>query len=286
MRVYLFYLLLFLVLGGLTCFQVVRGAWPVRSHSFEAIASEKRLFAKENNLPVRIAVYSGEGAFFRSVTASTKMFQWMGAEVQKIYPEEIVEGKLNDLDILYMTGGWAVPYNRDLMGQGFKRIRSFLEGGGGFIGTCAGAFFAADYIFWEGERYEYLLDIFPGYAKGSIHEIAPWPQHRMCRINISGHTHPITARESSSLTSMYYGGPWFYVPPEAEIDVLATYDVNGKPAMVAYPRGKGKIFLTGVHTEFEEGSDRDGVLWDDDLHDPDSEWPLMLEAVRWIIAGH
>jgi glutamine amidotransferase-like uncharacterized protein len=273
-----------LAVTTILCFQIV--PWTPGSHSFAAVTSDKPLVTRQNDSPVRIAVYSGEGAFFRSITASTKMFQWMGAEVQKIYPQEIIEGKLNAFDILYMTGGWAVPYNRDLMGQGFKKIRSFLEGGGGFIGTCAGAFFAADYIFWEGERYEYLLDIFPGYAKGSIHEIAPWPQHRMCRINISGHTHPITARESSSLTSMYYGGPWFYVRPEAEIDVLATYDVNGKPAMVAYPRGKGKIFLTGVHTEFEEGSDRDGVLWDDDLHDPDSEWPLMLEAVRWIIAGH
>lgn len=285
MRAYRSYLLLFLVLGGLTYFQVVRGAWPVRSHSFEAIASEKRLVAKENNLPARIAVYSGEGAFFRSITASTKMFESMGTEVEKIYPEEIVEGKLNDFAILYMTGGWAVPYNRDLRGQGLERIRSFLEAGGGYIGICAGAFFAADYIFWEGKRYEYLLDIFPGYAKGSIKEIAPWPQHKMCRINISGRTHPITAGEPPSLTSMYYGGPWFYISPGARIDVLATYDVNGKPAMVAYPFGEGRVFLSGVHTEFEEGSDRDGVLWDDDLHDAESEWPLMLEAVRWIIRG-
>ncbi|NIQ39600.1 MAG: hypothetical protein GTN81_13560 [Proteobacteria bacterium] len=285
MRANLTYTILFLVFGLPLCFKVVPGEWSVNRRSPEAIASERLLVSKENNLPVRIAVYSGEGAFFRSITASMAMFQWMGAEAQRIDPQEIVEGKLEDFDVLYMTGGWAVPYKRDLGGEGVKRIRSFLEAGGGYIGICAGAFFAADYIFWEGERYEYPLDIFPGYAKGSIKEIAPWPQYTMCRINLSGGMHPITAGEPPSLMSMYYGAPWFSIPPGAKIDTLATYDVNGEPAMVAYPYGKGRVFLSGVHTEFEEGNDRDGVLWDDALHDPESEWPLMLAAVKWTIRG-
>jgi len=35
----------------------------------------------------------------------------------------------------------------------------------------------------------------------------------------------------------------------------------------------------------EESTDRDGVLWNNDLHDPESEWPLLFETVRWIIGG-
>jgi hypothetical protein len=52
--------------------------------------------------------------------------------------------------------------------------------------------------------------------------------------------------------------------------------------MLAYEFGQGRVFLTGVHTEFEEGSDRDNVLWDNTMHDPESEWPLMRNAVRWL----
>jgi hypothetical protein len=55
--------------------------------------------------------------------------------------------------------------------------------------------------------------------------------------------------------------------------------------MLAYEFGQGRVFLTGVHTEFEEGSDRDNVLWDNNMHDPESEWPLMSKAVRWLV-GH
>jgi hypothetical protein len=69
------------------------------------------------------------------------------------------------------------------------------------------------------------------------------------------------------------------------MDILATYAVNGKPAVVAYSAGKGRVFLSGVHPEFEEGSDRDGVTWDDDLFDPESEWPLMRKAVKWVLPG-
>jgi biotin--protein ligase len=248
-----------------------------------ARADQRSLVLKCDDQPVRVAVYSGEGAYFRSIKAATQMFLWMGAEPRRITPREIIEGKLNTFDILYMTGGWAVPYIRDLKNDGTDKIRKFVQQGGSYIGTCAGAFFAADYIFWEGKRYEYPLDLFPGYAKGPIMEIAPWPGFKLGRINLSQTSHPITQGEPDSLVSLYYGAPWFGLPPGFKADVLAYYDINKRPAMVAYEYGRGRVFLTGLHTEFEEGDDRDNVLWDNDMNDPESEWPLMLNAVRWLI---
>jgi len=249
----------------------------------DVLAAGTSLVSKQDNSPVRIAVYSGEGAYFRSIKASLKMFQWMGAEARRITPEEIVAGKLKGFDIFYMTGGWAVPYNRDLRGSGIVQIRSFLKAGGGYIGVCAGAFFAADYIYWEGKRYEYLLDLFPGYAKGPIEAIAPWPDFKLCPIYFSQKLHPIIKGEKSPLMSLYYGGPWFDFPPGFKVDVLAYYQTNNRPVMAAFEYGRGRVFLTGVHTEFEEGDERDDVLWDNDMHDPESEWPLMLKAVRWLV---
>lgn len=250
-----------------------------------AYADQQSRVLNHNGQPVRVAVYSGKGAYFRSIKAAIRMFLWMGAEPQRIMPREIIDGKLKSFDILYMTGGWAVPYIRDLKNGGTANIREFVRRGGAYIGTCAGAFFAADYIYWEGKRYEYPLDLFPGSARGPIAELAPWPGFKLCRINLSRTPHAITKGEPDSMMSLYYGAPWFEVPPGFKADILAYYDINNKPAMLAYEIGQGRVFLTGVHTEFEEGSDRDNVLWDNDMHDPESEWPLMRNAVRWLV-GH
>ena len=250
-----------------------------------AQAGQQSRVLNHNGQPVRVAVYSGDGAYFRSIKAAIQMFLWMGAEPQRIMPREIIDGKLKSFDILYMTGGWAVPYIRDLKNGGTEKIREFVRCGGAYIGTCAGAFFAADHIYWEGKRYEYPLDLFPGSARGPIPELAPWPGFKLCRINLSRTPHAITKGEPDSMMSLYYGAPWFEIPPGFKADVLAYYDINNQPAMLAYEFGQGRVFLTGVHTEFEEGSDRDNVLWDNTMHDPESEWPLMRNAVRWL-AGH
>jgi len=250
-----------------------------------AHADQRARVLKSDGQTVRVAVYSGEGAYFRSIKAATRMFLWMGVEPQRIMPQEIIDGKLKSFDILYMTGGWAVPYIRDLKNGGTAKIRNFVKQGGAYIGTCAGAFFAADFIFWEGKRYEYPLDLFPGSARGPILELAPWPGFKLCRINLNQTPHAITKGEPDSMMSLYYGAPWFDVPPGFNGDILAYYDINNRPAMLAYEFELGRVFLTGVHTEFEEGSDRDNVLWDNDMNDPESEWPLMLNTVRWLI-GH
>jgi glutamine amidotransferase-like uncharacterized protein len=242
------------------------------------------LVLNKDKQPVRVAIYTGDGAYFRSITAASQMFSWMGASPQRITPQDIKDDQLQSFDILYMTGGWAVPYIRDLKDGGTAKIREFVQRGGAFLGTCAGAFFAADYIYWEGQRYEYPLDLFPGYAKGAIAEIAPWPSFKLCRINLSKTPHPIIKGEPQSLMILYWGGPWFDAPPGFKADILAYYDFNSRPAMLAFEYGGGRVFLTGVHTEFEEGGDRDNVRWGDSLHDPESEWPLMLKAVRWLVA--
>jgi glutamine amidotransferase-like uncharacterized protein len=267
----------------LRCALVSAGAAALLLLTPQAHADQRRLVTNTDGQPVRVALYSGEGAFFRSIEAATHLFKWMGAEPKRITAREIIAGNLAQFDILYMTGGWAVPYIRDLSGPGCIKIRAFLQTGGAYIGTCAGAFFAADQIYWEGKRYDYPLRIFPGHAIGPIVEIAPWPQYKLCRIDLAAPGHPITRGEPTALTSLYYGGPWFDPSPKQPVDVIARYAINNQPAIVAYPYGLGRVFLTGVHTEFEEGDDRDGVLWDNDMKDPESEWPLMLDAVKWIL---
>ncbi len=142
MRVILFFKLPFIFFAIILLLCLAAEQWTVQGLSSEAFAAGKISVSKKDKSPVRIAIYSGEGAYFRSIKAATKMFEWMGADAQRITPEEIIAGKLDDFDILYMTG---------------------------------------------------------------------------------------------------------------------------------------------VHTEFEEGDERDNVRWDNDMHDPESEWPLMFNVVRWLV---
>ena len=283
MKLLICYRFFFYFFGGLVCFRLVFCLFPDYGFVSPSMAAEAPLIAKKDNSPIRIGVYSGEGAHPNSIKAAVKLFKWMDAEPQRITPQEILEDKLNHFDILYMTGGYAWPYVLDLKDGGTAIIRKFVRQGGSYIGVCAGAFFAADYIYWEGKRYEYPLDLFPGYAKGPIVEIAPWPRYKLCRINLSKKPHTIIKDEPSSMRSFYSGGPWFDIPPGFKADILAYYDINNRPAMLAYEYGKGRVFLAGVHPEYEEGSDRDGLYWNDKMKDPESEWPLMLNAVRWLI---
>ena len=80
------------------------GLWTGNFFISKAEAAGKILVSKKDKSPVRIAIYSGEGAYFRSIHAATEIFQWMGATASRITPEGIVDGKRDDFDILYMTG--------------------------------------------------------------------------------------------------------------------------------------------------------------------------------------
>ncbi len=64
--------------------------------------------------------------------------------------------------------------------------------------------------------------------------------------------------------------------------VLGTYNVTRTPAIVVLPYGEGRVFLIGPHAEVEEDSDRDGQDIESELSDEGSDWPLLLEAMKWI----
>ncbi len=67
------------------------------------------------------------------------------------------------------------------------------------------------------------------------------------------------------------------------MSTIARYAVTQQPAMVACRYGEGRVFLTGVHAEWEEDDDRDGVSYFDKHDDQGSDWDFMKKAVRWCL---
>jgi len=231
----------------------------------------------------RVAVYNGLGVWEQGRTAIVKMFEWMNASVTLVYPEDIKNGNLINFDLLVIPGGNADPYNEDIGLDGASKIRDFVSNGGAFIGICAGGYYACDYIIWEGIRYEYVLDLFPGYGVGAL-ETIPWPTYNMTWIKMVNRTHPITAHEPEYEWILYYGGAEYFAYEGADVTVLGRYTVNGQnPAIVAYEYGLGRVFLIGPHPEIEEDDPRDGIGWGKWLDDRGSDWPLMYEAFKWLL---
>jgi glutamine amidotransferase-like uncharacterized protein len=246
---------------------------------------------------VKVAYYNGDGAWNVSETILSNMIKWMGCSFTTVRGQDIQDGCLDDYDVLLWPGGHYPAYWGEVGLDGKAEIQEFVSGGGGYLGICAGAYYAADYMVWmdddaypppdykvEGD--ELNLDLFPGVAYGPIFEIADrnttyWA---MVEINIVNQTHPITQSMPNPMTMFYYGGPYLEPYDDANVSVLGVYNITGTPAIVACSYGEGRVFLIGPHGEIEEGSDRDGWSFPDipEPDDVESDWPLYRNAVRWL----
>jgi glutamine amidotransferase-like uncharacterized protein len=249
-------------------------------------------------LNLQIALYNGEGAWDAEETILTHMFVWMGCQVTTIQGDDIRAGDLDSFDVLVWPGGHYPAYWDAVGSNGKLKIQEFIDGGGGYFGICAGAYYACDYMVWmdddnfpppeykvEGD--ELNLDLFPGVAHGPIFEIAdrPDPGWAIARIDITTHSHPITDSVPDYVEMFYFGGPYIQPYGEANYTVLGTYNITETAAMVSCSYGTGRVFLVGPHGEIEEGSDRDGFAFTDLNPEPDdggSDWPLYYEVTKWL----
>lgn len=259
-----------------------------------SVNASQALHRREEPYQIQVALYNGSGAWYGGTLAMNKMFEWMDCSVTTIQVEDIINGILESkhFDVLAWPGGDYPAYWE--VGQGGKaNIQKFIRDGGGYMGICAGAWWACDYMVWmadpnypppdyhvEGDQSN--LDLFPGVARGPIEEITPFHTGTMARINIVNHDHPITDSMPDHMQILYWGGPHLLPYNGADVTILGTYDATGTPAIVAFEYENGRVFLTGPHPEVEENSDRDGLPPDPGWSDPESEWPLLLKATMWL----
>ncbi len=235
---------------------------------------------------VSVAIFVDEGVWEDGVVAFEHAWGALGVSSARVTAGDIRGGALIGADILLVPGGWASDYAAVLGDDGFDAIRAFVVGGGGYLGVCAGAYLASSRVRWSGRPIRYGLDLVEVLAAGPIETIAPWPEYAMTQVQYEPHA--ITQGLPNPSSLLYYGGARFRPLPLAGVEVVAVYADPGSaptaPAMVAGSYGDGRIFLTALHAEIEEGSPADGVTgWDDDLVDPESDWPLLAQALEWLL---
>jgi glutamine amidotransferase-like uncharacterized protein len=229
-----------------------------------------------------VGIYADAGAEPECVGPSEKMFEWIGCTVVLLYVDDVNEKSLDKLDLIVFPGGDMGPYMEDITDDGKDKIRGIVRDGGGYIGTCAGAYFAAETLIWRGSAYnEGLLGLFPGTADGPVNEIYQYPETGMCEIIYTAPDHPITHGLGDTEWIYYWWGPKFIPDEGTDVDVIGEYEITGEPAMVAFEYGEGRVFLIGPHPEWEEDSDRDGTSLNDEQDDRGSDWPLMRNVTFW-----
>lgn len=244
---------------------------------------------------IRVAVYDGGESISdepreSSAAALYWMFRWMNATVEIVNASAIRGGVLDRYHIIAVPGGYAYNYYLDLGYRGGNIIAEFVGEGGAYWGSCAGAFYACQQFEWSEYgrtgTYYYGIDLFPGRGVGPIAGIADWPNYAMTDVRMNTTNGLISlSQEPASHSIMYYGGPYFEMEGVEGVTTIATYAFNDMPAMIAFEYGDGRVFLTGLHPEWEEDSFRDGCIWDNGLEDDGSEWNLCKEVSLWLISS-
>lgn len=164
--------------------------------------------------------------------------------------------------LLFVNGGKATTHGKSLNKEAINNMQQFINNGGCYVGTCAGAFFASN-GYDDNIDYPYYLSIWP------------W---MMNHTGIAGGSTGMVIEQNSPLLQYYdFGGDYYVsnvrhnkggypisIPKGTE--VLARYDypdkedVHMQPSIWAYKSSSsaGRVVLEGSHPEeVSDGERRD-----------------------------
>ncbi|MDQ7088392.1 MAG: BPL-N domain-containing protein [Acidobacteriota bacterium] len=231
------------------------------------------------------------GAYPGLLTAVARAVEYAGHQPLAIRDQEIYWADLDRsrYDGVLFPGGWAGGYWHQLGGYEFI-VRDFVNAGGGYLGISAGAFYAASEIIWNGDSFNYPLDLYPGILEGPISDLPPYPDHTLTPVLIDD---PDPSIPSGSYQTWYQGEGYFHEPIAAGTTVGRfdhTGPNQGRVALLRHGYGAGRAVYPNLHLEVEEGSERDWMFTGDNdasgpVTDPDSEWDLFASLLNWSLTG-
>ena len=99
---------------------------------------------------IRVAVYDHSTGTEKGPKNLQKILtKKSGFEFKTVSQEEIRKSKLVDFDVLIVPGGSGSYQSKILKDEGRKIVREFVEGGGGYVGICAGSYLASSHYTWS-----------------------------------------------------------------------------------------------------------------------------------------
>ena len=201
--------------------------------------------------------YSSNSATHKALQTAIISGDSMDLNGRLLYPDGQPRFRL-----LFINGGDSSPHGKSLGEKGLETMRTFVDNGGSYVGTCAGAFLASNG--YDGySDHPYYLSVWPG------------------MMNHTGldktYTGMFIEKESPLLRYFDFGGDHYVdsvrhnsggYPVEFPLrtEVLARYDypkagrVHRKPSIWAYKESlcTGRVVMEGSHPEeVPDGERRD-----------------------------
>ncbi len=211
--------------------------------------------------PILVAIYDGPGTGAPMPLAKQIETMVPGAWALPVGPEEVRGGTLDSFDVVVFAGGMASQQYDALAGDGRRKVRKWVDRGGGFVGLCAGGFLAS------ARPYRWGLDLLDARIVDHDH----WARGTgLVELELSQQGERLFKRTAEpSQVKYHYGNGPIWAP--ADRDDLDDYQPlawfrsglgqNGAdpqimvntPAIIAGQFGKGRVVASSGHAEWTEG---------------------------------
>jgi hypothetical protein len=220
---------------------------------------------------LRMAFYQGPGAALDAgKSPAMRAFQKdPNLTVKIVSPEDIRAGKLADFDVLVQSGGSGGGQGRALEEEGRQRIRTFVRGGGAYIGICAGSYLAScDYPWSLNIIKAHVLDK-KHWARGTGPVDVAFTARGKEQLAVGGDNltiqygqGPLLAPAEDAKLPAYE--PWARYKGEIALKGAPKGVMPGTTAVAAAPYGAGRVVCFSPHPEKTAGQEsllHRAVLW-------------------------
>lgn len=252
--------------------------------------------------------YEDDGVWEEEVKALKALFKKYGFSYKVVDANTINSGGLGvgpsrKFRTLVAPGGWATKRLAAVNFAGDTALRSFVDSGGGYIGFCAGAYWAAKTVSFamyatgsggkynktsDYKTYSYDLGLLSGTAQGPL-GWEPWDDGTNATFDVTSIKTSVSAMKKAKMPSttrlLYYGGPFFVKidPKPANYEVWAkavkpdgtsssASTGSGKPTVIRYSYGKGTVVLFAYHPDILIKNDTDKVTLKKYIDEKEVKW--------------
>lgn len=192
----------------------------------------------------RIAVFEAPGVGEEALSTAVAAIEAAGLRPVVVTPDDVRAGALDDVAAVLFTGGRGSVQGRLLGDDGRERVRTFVRGGGGYVGICAGAYLAL-----QGEPEFHKLAIVAGrHATGDawIRGIGPAdvvPSDGSPRVVMHYANGPLVRAEVVDGIAPFVTLATFDSDYHVEAEGTHDGEMRGAPAALTARYGEGRIVL-------------------------------------------
>lgn len=181
-----------------------------------------------------------------------------GFQAQRLTPDDIRKGKLQNFDVLIMPGGSGSKQSQKLEETGREEVKKFVDAGGGYVGICAGSYLASNHYSWS-----------LGLINARVWDRAHWARGQgTVSLNLTESGGQVLGTKAEEIDVYYAQGPLLVPDNDSKLpgyEVLATYETEvakkgapkgamiGTHAIIRSRFGKGRVICFSPHPEVSGG---------------------------------